>query len=135
MRYAIWVMVGALALGGCGPRIVSGTPVPRNPNGRVAVRGGNENRGGGIHGRSIHIPPGHYPPPGECRIWYPSSPPGHQPPPGRCERLVGRVPFGAFLLYNDRAWDTEYDWRREESRRPGSVPVIVLKIMRSLVRN
>lgn len=30
------------------------------------------------------IPPGHYPPPGHCRDWYPDRPPGHQPPPYRC---------------------------------------------------
>jgi hypothetical protein len=30
------------------------------------------------------IPPGHLPPPGECRTWYPGVPPGHQPPPHRC---------------------------------------------------
>ncbi|WP_149537586.1 hypothetical protein [Siccirubricoccus phaeus] len=27
------------------------------------------------------IPPGHLPPPGEARAWYPGLPPGHQPPP------------------------------------------------------
>ncbi|MBX3502521.1 MAG: hypothetical protein KF889_24005 [Alphaproteobacteria bacterium] len=30
------------------------------------------------------IPPGHLPPPGECRVWYPDRPAGHQPPPQRC---------------------------------------------------
>lgn len=52
------------------------------------------------------IPPGHYPPPGECRIWYADRPPGHQPPPRPCDRLEGRVPFGSFLLFGDEAWDT-----------------------------
>lgn len=32
----------------------------------------------------VDIPPGHYPPPGECRLWLPDRPPGHQPPPMRC---------------------------------------------------
>lgn len=32
----------------------------------------------------VVIPPGHYPPPGHCRDWYPDRPPGHQPPPYRC---------------------------------------------------
>lgn len=44
------------------------------------------------------IPPGHLPPPGECRIWYPDRPPGHQPPPGSCGELRFRVPPGAFLV-------------------------------------
>ncbi len=30
------------------------------------------------------IPPGHMPPPGECRVWQPGVPPGQQPPPYRC---------------------------------------------------
>jgi hypothetical protein len=46
--------------------------------------------------------------------------------------LVGRVPRGAFLLYNRKAWDTEHDWRVEERRRPGSVPDVVLRIMNSI---
>lgn len=44
------------------------------------------------------IPRGHYPPPGECRVWFPDRPPGHQPPPGPCEELQYRVPPGAYLI-------------------------------------
>src|SRR5690606_2891782 len=47
---------------------------------------------------SVAIPPGHMPPPGECRIWHPDRPPGHQPPPGDCAALRHRVPPGAFLV-------------------------------------
>ena len=47
---------------------------------------------------SVKIPPGHLPPPGECRIWYPDRPPGHQPPPGDCYTLRYQVPPGAFLV-------------------------------------
>jgi hypothetical protein len=46
----------------------------------------------------IHIPPGHMPPPGECRIWFPGTPPGHQPPPGPCSELEHQVPAGAILI-------------------------------------
>jgi hypothetical protein len=45
------------------------------------------------------IPPGHMPPPGGCRIWFPGEPPGHQPPPGRCEELIQSVPADAWLLH------------------------------------
>ncbi|MEL6324967.1 MAG: hypothetical protein AAFQ84_12135 [Pseudomonadota bacterium] len=41
------------------------------------------------------IPPGHYPPPGECRVWFPDRPAGQQPPPGSCNV---RVPRGAVLI-------------------------------------
>lgn len=43
------------------------------------------------------IPAGHYPPPGECRIWYADRPAGHQPPPTRCDRIRS-VPRGAALI-------------------------------------
>lgn len=50
------------------------------------------------HGYSrLNIPPGHYPPPGECRLWYPDRPAGHQPPPFRCG---DSVPRGAWLIQN-----------------------------------
>ena len=45
------------------------------------------------------IPPGHLPPPGKCRIWFPGRPPGHQPPPGDCHMLRLEVPPGAHLIY------------------------------------
>ena len=49
-------------------------------------------------GQPVHIPPGHYPPPGQCRVWYPDRPPGHQPPPGPCHVLQHQVPPGAILV-------------------------------------
>lgn len=53
-------------------------------------------RGGGqAHAK---VPPGHLPPPGECRIWFPDRPPGHQPPPGDCHELSRRAPPGAVLV-------------------------------------
>ena len=109
---------------------------------------GNEGRGGngrlgGILGRVVlppvgapgprrleGVPRGHYPPPGECRIWYPNRPPGHQPPPRPCGSLVGvRLEPGAFILHGDQAYDAEYDWREEERRRPGSIGRDILDIL------
>ncbi|MEE9613638.1 MAG: hypothetical protein V3W31_01630 [Thermodesulfobacteriota bacterium] len=46
----------------------------------------------------LNIPPGHLPPPGKCRIWYPGQPPGQQPPPGPCRSLARQVPKGAWLI-------------------------------------
>lgn len=46
----------------------------------------------------VHIPPGHLPPPGACRIWFPDRPPGQQPPPGPCDELRHQVPWGAVLV-------------------------------------
>ncbi|MEQ9814067.1 MAG: hypothetical protein RLO50_14915 [Azospirillaceae bacterium] len=50
-------------------------------------------------GPHANVPPGHLPPPGECRIWFPDRPPGHQPPPGNCAVLRFQVPPGAFLVW------------------------------------
>lgn len=50
-------------------------------------------------GQPVHVPPGHLPPPGECRVWYPDRPPGHQPPPGPCHVLQYQVPPGAVLVH------------------------------------
>lgn len=54
--------------------------------------------GPGPHYGNLGIPPGHLPPPGSCRIWYPGEPPGQQPPPGDCYELSRRVPPGAWLI-------------------------------------
>lgn len=79
--------------------------------------------------RSIRVPRGHYPPRGECRVWYGGRPPGRQPPPVRCDLLYGRAPYGAFILYNGNAWDADYDWYRHGRRYRGSVPRVILQIV------
>lgn len=43
----------------------------------------------------LDIPQGHYPPPGECRIWFPDRPAGHQPPP---RKNCSQVPPGAWVI-------------------------------------
>ena len=79
-----------------------------------------------VEPRHIHVPPGHYPPKGYCRLWYPGRPPGHQPPPMACHQVV--VPPGAFVLYNGVAWDADYNWRAHAHRHPGTVPPAILQI-------
>jgi hypothetical protein len=61
----------------------------------------------------LRIPPGHLPPAGQCRIWFPDRPPGHQPPPGDCRTLSRRLPRGAFLIARDRRWS--HDELRRDS--------------------
>ena len=77
--------------------------------------------------RRVHVPPGHYPPPGHCRVWHPGRPPGHQPKPFPCGRRVA-IPPGAFILYNGVAWDGDYDWRAHSRRQPGSVPHVIVEM-------
>ncbi|WAK02282.1 hypothetical protein [Methylobacter sp. YRD-M1] len=83
---------------------------------------------GGDHGSYFHehgythldIPPGHYPPPGECRIWYPDRPAGHQPPPGDC----GHVPPGAWVIRHPRGLPGRVHVNVYEPDYPGRVHVI-----------
>lgn len=50
---------------------------------------------------ACNVPPGHLPPPGECRLWYPGLPSGQQPPPGDCYELEHHAPTGACLVYGE----------------------------------
>lgn len=66
---------------------------------------------------AVYIPKGHLPPPGHCRIWYPSKPPGHQPPPQRCPIPSNQIPLGAYVVSrvggdNKHAMVKIYDDRR-----------------------
>jgi hypothetical protein len=45
-----------------------------------------------------HIPPGHYPGPGSCRIWLPGEAPGHQPKPRSCAGIERAAPAGSWIL-------------------------------------
>jgi outer membrane biosynthesis protein TonB len=79
------------------------------------------------------IPPGHYPPQGQCRLWFAGRAPGQQPKATECNK-IGKVPAGAFVLFNNKAWDADYDWKAQEKREWGSVPGPVLEAMRGVDR-
>lgn len=72
----------------------------------VEARGGDtvpapppETRSGDSTPGPIRIPPGHFPPPGQCRVWHPGTPPGHQPRPGSCSVVEREIGPGDWLLY------------------------------------
>ena len=86
------LLVIALCCTSCAGVVVATGP----PTAPVVVNDNHHGRGAVA---KLGIPPGHLPPPGECRIWFPGRPPGHQPPPGHCSRLKRELPAGAWLLY------------------------------------
>ena len=48
---------------------------------------------------SLGIPPGHLPPPGQCRVWNPGQPPGHQAKARSCDRIERAAPAGSWIVY------------------------------------
>ena len=73
--------------------------------------------------RMLFVPPGQYPPEGQCRVWIHDRPPGQQERPAPCNAL-GAIPAGAFILFGGEAWDADYDWVAE-ARRSAVPPEIV----------
>jgi hypothetical protein len=50
----------------------------------------------------LGIPPGHLPPPGQCKVWMPGEPPGQQKKKysaGECSVVRGQVLPGGWLVY------------------------------------
>jgi hypothetical protein len=71
----------------------------------VASPLGAQGRGDRYRDRAQGIPPGHLPPPGECRVWYDGRPPGQQPQPTSCreaERVASRDRYARVIYGGDR---------------------------------
>jgi hypothetical protein len=83
--------------------------------------------GGGSSGRTLFVPPGHYPPEGQCRIWIGGTPPGQQRAAAPCDAL-GDIPAGAFILFGGVAWDFDHDW---VSATAGSAPPQIVALQKS----
>jgi hypothetical protein len=77
--------------------------------------------------RTLFVPPGQYPPIGQCRVWIHDRPPGQQARAAPCNAL-GTIPDGAFILFGGDAWDADYDWVAESRR--SSVPTEIVALAR-----
>ena len=77
--------------------------------------------------RTLFVPPGQYPPRGECRVWIVDRPPGQQARAAACNAL-GSIPSGAFILFNGEAWDADYEWSADPNAR--GVPPEILALQR-----
>ena len=88
-----------------------------------------QGKGKGRAHQAQGIPPGHLPPPGQCRVWIDGRPPGQQPPPSSCrsaEITASRIRY-ARVIYGDRTeprenggWrDAPSDWGDDRRRDDG----------------
>lgn len=119
----LWVL---LTVAGCDRVVVIEEPLPGEypppPTGKRGPSVAYESTG--LYPVALHIPPGHLPPPGSCRVWYPERPPGHQPPPGNCADLSRRVPLGAWLIRRPDDSEEHVHVSVYDQVRPGVVIVI-----------
>jgi len=84
----------------------------------AADRYQDRNEGGRYSAEAQGIPPGHLPPPGQCRVWYDGRPPGHQPQATSCQAAeqVARRDRAARVIYGgDRRGD---GWGRPRASSP-----------------
>jgi predicted small lipoprotein YifL len=135
VRTALLLAALALTVAGCGRKPApAAAPGPSRSTAGVEqpATAGRDAAGTPARGpRHLNgVPPGHYPKPGECRLWFPGRPPGQQPRATACASLRGNVPAGAFVLYGGKAYDADYDWAGEARRERGSVPDVVLDVLR-----
>jgi hypothetical protein len=70
---------------------------------------------------TLGIPPGHLPPPGQCRVWLPGEPPGHQPRPRSCARIESTAPAGSWIVYRPSEDKKVVHVRVVDEHRPGFV--------------
>lgn len=77
LRTMAWATGLALAAG-------LATPDPALAQGNGKAKGRTVTSRGG----SVDVPPGHLPPPGQCRVWVEGTPPGRQAAPTDCESAM-----------------------------------------------
>jgi hypothetical protein len=70
---------------------------------------------------TLGIPPGHLPPPGQCRVWVPGEPPGHQPRARSCAGIERTAPAGSWIVYRPTEDRKVVHVRVVDERRPGVV--------------
>jgi hypothetical protein len=70
---------------------------------------------------TLGIPPGHLPPPGQCRVWVPGQPPGHQAKPRSCANIERTAPAGSWIVDRPSRDKKVVHVRVVDERRPGVV--------------
>ncbi len=81
------LLVGAALLGCSGKSIYQPDPKPQPVSSKKSTAA------------TLGIPPGHLPPPGQCRVWMPGKAPGHQARPRGCANIEAFAPAGSWIVY------------------------------------
>ena len=104
-------LVAILAATACKP--VSSNPAPEPERG--------PRRAPDAAATSLDIPPGHLPPPGQCRVWVPGTPPGRQAKSRSCTRIESSAPAGSYIVERPGRDKRVVHVRVVDERRPGVV--------------
>ena len=104
-----------LLLGAC----VSATRVVGGPGERLVIAST-----GDVDTRSLKVPPGHLPPVGQCRVWFPGRPPGKQPAASGCAGIARIAPAGSWILYRPTNDKKVVHARVVDPKRDGVIVVI-----------
>jgi hypothetical protein len=108
-RLLVAALPAALAAA-CTTRTVVVTPEP--------ARG----RSASVH--VLGVPPGHLPPPGQCRVWIRGVPPGQQARARSCVGIAATAPAGSWILYRPSRDRRLVHVRVVHEERPGVVVVV-----------
>ena len=111
--YATAVALAAIGLAACSKGTIHTQPEPRAD--------ARASRAPAVAASSLGVPPGHLPPPGFCRVWFPGRPPGRQPKPGACADVEAGAPAGSWVLYRPSQDKKVVHVRYVDERRAGVV--------------
>ena len=70
---------------------------------------------------NLGIPPGHLPPPGQCKVWMPGEPPGHQAKARSCANIEKSAPAGSWIVYRPTDDKKVVHVREVDQKKPGIV--------------
>jgi hypothetical protein len=107
------LLVGCLFLAGAGAcSVVQQPPAETRPAPQAAER---------RSAATLGVPPGHLPPPGQCRVWVPGKPPGHQSKARACAGIERTATAGSWILYRPSKDKKVVHVKELDSRRSGVI--------------
>lgn len=122
MNRKLAVLPLLLALSACATRVVVHSPTP----GPEPVHHSSSAPPAPAHPvqgpvASLGVPPGHFPPPGQCRIWVQGVPPGKQADCVPCNSIDGKIPVGALVLYRPSKESGALQVMEYDEQSPGMI--------------